>query len=286
MDFLWSITRDQIFNECKRKYYYQYIAAYNENSGQISDLWKLKKLENRFLIRSKILKYSIYQILKNLMFQEEKGLEYYLRDAVKNFKVAVNKERMDNFENYYGIGEKTDYTEIFYEMHTLLENFYKSDSYMMLKNKKLLNCIFPCETHNVDYVTVAGKQIEGQADLIYISSDETMIFNWAVRKPSKKFETNISKNDEIRAVISYLFCEKNYFISCLDDVKYYLVNLYQTFSSEIKITQKVIDDIRNYIRISISKMQMAESNDIETFSKIKNKKICNFCNYKKICFDK
>nr|HPG31139.1 hypothetical protein [bacterium] len=255
-DFLWSNGRNRTFAECLRKYYYQYYASFDSDNGEC--VFRLKKLQNRFEMRSKILKSVITSVLNDLKAGENFTKEHYISEAVKSFKSAAN-DYVETYEKYYGLSKKIDYLEFFFETGMLIENFFCSEYYNLLLNKNY-NCFyFPSESPNIDFIAIAGKRVYGFPDLIYMDNSETLIFDWVCVKPVETNDPTISDSGKIKAAIAYLYAEKNYFIQSISGVKYYSCNLYKKKYFLIPLTKKNIEEAKKNVKLSISKMTIAAS---------------------------
>ncbi len=71
--FSWSFSRNNLFHECKRKYYYNYYGYWdrwskNQDKDSISRiLYVLKNLDNRWSWKGKAIHREVAMVLKQLV---------------------------------------------------------------------------------------------------------------------------------------------------------------------------------------------------------------------------
>ncbi len=71
-EFSWSVSRDSLFKECRRKYYYNYYGSWggwdkNHRDKTTRILYVLKSLQNRWQWKGSTVHHEIEKVLKELV---------------------------------------------------------------------------------------------------------------------------------------------------------------------------------------------------------------------------
>ncbi len=287
---IWSKSKDAIFRECLRKYYYLYLFNQNEQpfyeDEKFKELIELKKLKNRFLYRSIVLKNIIKLILTDLKYGYQNSVNYYI-SAGNNELIKLLQNKETSFEHKYGISDKIDYIQFYFEFGIMLENFFRSDIFKIIQsfNSASWNFIESDEQNNFGQAfNIFNHTIIGGPDLFIKKSKDLYLFSWLTGK--KKLNTNTDA--DLTAAISYstlkehLGFEEGRYENIFIFIYYPALNNSVIYKTPEKINL-LLENMKNYLKNSIASMSLADSNALEWFAKKSDKKLCEFCNFKGIC---
>ena len=117
--FSWSNSRHNAFNDCKRKYYFQYYGFWdgweNDAPERVKTIYRLKKLNSRHTWKGTIIHEAIAFLLKSLFENETLDIE--------EFKEAVVNKMRDQYRSSNSGNYKTDPKNNF----GLLEHYYEEE---------------------------------------------------------------------------------------------------------------------------------------------------------------
>lgn len=179
-EFSWSKSRDGLFNECKRKYFFNHYGFWNgwiaSEDDRVKQIYYLKKLATKELWMGSVVHGVIEFVLKRFRAGEEIGLNHALVILKKRMEsdfamsklggyTGFNSKAHRFFEDEYGIeisGEAKK--DLFDKAELCLRNFFNSDIFMDIRNT-------PIE----DWVTLEDfLSFEFNGTRVYLSIDFAM----------------------------------------------------------------------------------------------------------------
>ena len=294
-EFSWSKSRDAVFRECLRKYFFTYYGSWGGwklDAPQITrELYILKRLQNRFLWIGSTVHSCIERSLKNL----SQGIRPLSVEMI--IKITIDKMRTDFassrrklyrqnpktcglFEHEYNIEiNNEEWKQITSRVETCLKNFYSSAIYQHLYK---MPREYWLETEELSCFFLDGVKIFVVLDCSYKKGEEIFIADWKTGKIDER-DTNIQ-------LACYALYAKDKWSIDFRKLNVTAFNLTENIQYNLKLSSDLVNGMREYIRGSISDMKKllssVEKNKAveKDFPKTTNRNLCQRCNFRKICF--
>ncbi len=300
-EFSWSASRDSLFDECKRKYYYNYYGSWGgwdrfKADNVTRTLYVLKNLENIPLWKGRTVHNEIARILKELVNTGELvTLEYSLSRVTnlmrQEFKFSRARSYWDSdeglskinflFEHEYDVNIPDDkWKRNHEEVKTCIRNFYKSDVLRKVRKFQYDDVL------SIDRITPTpfsfnDEKIFVNLDLAYKLDDKIEIVDW---------KTGSGESNKLQFLV-YTMYANEILGTPLEKVSLIEYNLLVNEKTIHRFSETEIDQVKEYINNNISSMKkyLKDPNRNEAvmtdFPRTEDEWKCNICNFKKICFD-
>ncbi|MEA3328465.1 MAG: PD-(D/E)XK nuclease family protein [Candidatus Omnitrophota bacterium] len=295
-EFSWSKSRDEIFRECRRKYYYNkygFWGGWSFNSDpEIREIYILKQLKSRYMWKGEVVHCMISEIIQDLGNKRYYPLNYYLNSVgVKmrnDFRMSANKYYRENpkkmtglFEHEYNINvPKEEWVKLFESTQACLKNFFTTPLYSDLRSKSSLNILQNEKTQNF---VLDGTTIWVKLDLAVKDDSRITIIDWKTgRFPDNDFSIQLGCYS--------LYAIEQWGVE-LKDLSAVEFNLGSLKNTTHEINEEKLNHVKSYIKKSIlgmkellydRKKNLARKDD---FACTDNEKACRMCGFKKICRD-
>ncbi len=300
-EFSWSFSRDNLFKECNRKYYYNYYGSWNGWSKEKADnvtrtLYVLKNLVNRKIWKGDAVHKELSRILKtfkstgkfNSLDDSLRRLTKIMRDEFrfskgKSYWNHVGSLRKVNalYEHEYDMDiQDKDWKDNYEETIECLKNFYSSSILTEMRTIKKSDIISIDSTIPTPF-DFNNSIIYVNLDLAYFLNDNLKIVDW---------KTGVTESNPLQFAVYALHVNNNHNIP-LEKITVVEYNLQEKRSFTHSFTSEDIEKLKTYINNSIYEMKslLADPDeneaDITDFHRTEEVTRCDFCNYKKICFD-
>jgi CRISPR/Cas system-associated exonuclease Cas4 (RecB family) len=277
----WSVSRYDQFKTCKRKYYYTY---YNRYSTDQKTIERLKKLTSIPLSIGILVHKTINDILLRLLKSEAEIDKERLFEYIK--KMVEQYLHENTFEEvYYNKLDDVSFENIFESVVNHNYYFMDSERFSFIKRKALPEKQrWIIEPPGYGEAQIEGLKAYFKVDFLFPIQNKIFIIDWKTGKPNPKkhkkqllgyacwaaFHFDIPAN-EINPVIVYLN----------EDLKEFPMNvtlgLVNDFASLINRETQEMYDLCQDITQNIPK-------PIEVFPKTESIALCNYCNFKELCF--
>ncbi len=281
----WSISRYDMFANCKRQYFYSYYSKFDaENSYE--KIMQLKSLTSCALETGNI----VHDIIRDILFRLQKTSKPIDK---KKFIIYARKiteeycEKKTFAEVYYGQKQAVTASDIFPSVNKILENFLQSqrlkwifETAMQASQNWIIEPEGFGETRMDDYKAYC------KVDFLIPVNDKIYILDW---KTGKQDTDKHSKQ-----LTGYALWAQYHFETSSKDISpsiVYLSPRYQEYS--LNLTDKQLEDFK--IQVVKETKQMYEylkdiENNIpknkEEFKKTDNEFFCRYCNFREICREK
>ncbi|HVY54141.1 MAG TPA: PD-(D/E)XK nuclease family protein [Thermodesulfobacteriota bacterium] len=300
-EFSWSVSRDALFRECRRKYYYNYYGYWGGWDKNHPDktrriLYVLKSLQNRWQWKGSVVHHEIEKVLVELvstgvLTPEEKSKsrvtemmrsDYrYSRDGHYWRKDGSLRNVTALYEHEYKTGTSDEIWKQTHDEAVLcIENFYKSrvlDEIKGLPKEKVISI----ESMTASAFSFTPEKVFVKLDLAYVKGDGVEIVDW---------KTGAGEADRLQFLVYAIFaCEEFEILPGQVSVTEY--NLLGDGAREHRFSAQELNDGVEYIKESISSMKSMLANAEENiavmtdFPRTKNEKTCESCSFRKICFE-
>ena len=106
-DFSWSFSRDNVFNTCKRKYYYSYYGSWggwNKDADELSKkLYMLNKMTSLPMLAGSIVHDEVERTLKVLRYGRKADIDKSKENVIKNFKQSWAQSKNKEWKEFYDL---------------------------------------------------------------------------------------------------------------------------------------------------------------------------------------
>ena len=320
--FGWSISRESLFDDCRRKYYFHYYLSWEGWKGSASPLrretFKLKRLISLPLWRGQLVHYVTTKVLESM---RKKGRVPPAKDVtgyvVERFQKQLDfsrrrlylsqpKKRGDRlnidwlalFEHEYGRElSKENIERTLQESVQGLECLLRSPIIAVISKTDPADWII----ENIDLAEFAqvfdfeGARVFAKTDFIFTGNDGTFnIIDW---KTFRKKGADSIKDETGKAGVQlgvYGYYAANVLGKPIEKVRLYEVNLLGPGNHIEHILDRAnIDTFRAHIHDGISNLSsLLVDSDIDKNFPLPHRHFpknerdsCRFCNYYRICLD-
>ncbi len=300
-EWSWSQTRDKIFKECQRKYYYQYYASHNgwlSESTEFSKLaYRLKQIANLYIVFGDALHQLMERILNDSLKSGAISIDAkVLQQKLKNYLNRAFKDSRNVTQWMQAPKRSMMLHEMYYEGELPQNRIDKVNERIIQCVSNLRHCFSLRElTHNnvnivevekLNSFVVAETPVFVKMDVLYYKpiDDRWIIVDW---------KTGLEDEENEDQLLLYAM---------------YLNHKYQVpyEKTEIRLEYLLTGDCKSYRiknaeveriseRVNGSAIQMKqlledkqvnkpfpEANFLASPSKMK----CNGCNFREMCIDK
>lgn len=321
-EFVWSISRDNILNNCERKYFFQYLvpAKIDSKRKKLREIAFLNKLTSIPMWKGKVFHTIIAKFLQNDCKTDLNKLsEWYINrmkeqwDRSVNFSVNehdldksiafIQKNKIFLIEHFYKRENiEISLDPIISEIEALIEQFNSWNSELefldMFNNCPNKWIEPPYQGRNSINFDYNGTKIIIRYDLALENSDgDFLIYDWKTSKPiiSRHYLTNAEIQSGVYQLYPFLKLRKS-----LENIHSYFIH-FNSDSYEMyhyKINKNFKEIILNLIRRSISRMKFFNQVHYDQLQKTLldlpslklndldyaiNDWSCRYCQFKKLC---
>ena len=297
--FSWSKSRDEEFRECRRKYYYDRYAAWGgwdkTAPPTTRQAYGLKNLKNRWAWKGETVHHAIEHSLKSLRARRPvpsgEALAR-LTDAMRrDYKLSKSKKYIDEpkrvvglFEHEYEKPVSDDTWKALHDSSAeCLKNFYESELFGELSREDPASWLVIEDLEEFDF---EGAKIFVKLDFARKKGGIVEIYDW---KTGKDGGDGASPGIQIGTYAIYAM--RKWSIP-LNGVRAFLFNLTRApaAAQEQLLTERLIKDTKSAIQKSIEGMRLLLADGQKNIPKPKedfpfteNVRLCESCNFLKIC---
>lgn len=292
-EFSWSKSRNEMFNECKRKYFLYYYGSWNGWDNREEDktkrIYYLKKLNTKEIWLGQIIHEVIKYVLNQLKDGKRVPLGYAIAILRKKFEEGFIQSSLKKytgfkskahkfFEEEYGISiSEEEKKELLKKAESCLTNFYNSDTFIEIKKIPVSDWISLEEflTFNLE-----ENRIFLSIDFAIKKGDKIIIYDWKTGKER-------SSEFDLQLTCYALYVSEKLGISP-KNITARIFNLSINKEDTFEINEKKLIEMREYIKENISKMKSFledTKNNVAKEEKFPKEEgfYCSRCNFKKIC---
>ncbi len=320
--FAWSLSRESMFDDCRRRYYFHYYLSWGGWTASASllsrETFKLKRLTSLSLWRGQLVHYIATKVLASM---RKKGRIPPSGD-VRNYTIERFNRQFDfSREKLYLSEPKKRGGKLNIDWLALFEHEYDRELSGERKQKTLEECVqgingllespilsIIAETdplqwviENIDLAEFAqvfsfgGTRVFAKTDFIFRGSDGTFnIVDWKTFRLKTGAKPDSGKGRAGVQLGVYGYYAAKILKEPLETIRLYEVNLLDEGRFvEHQINNENIDSFYDHIRRGISKMSsVLVGNDMdknrplphEHFHKNESSR-CRYCNFYRICMD-
>ncbi len=291
--FSWSQSRQKMFDQCKRRYYYNYYGFWGgwefTADRRTREIYILKKLQSMPMFLGD----SVHRTIENYLNQLRKRREMPLNSMVRQFRGYMNhgfeeskgkkyrvnpKKHCGLWEHEYGAPiDEGALEDLIRQGELCLKNFYNSKVLEGIKATDI-NDWLPIETFQ-DF-NFEGTTVYVKIDFAMMSGGKTTIYDWKTGK------TDSGTDSQLAAYA--LYATKKWGAQLPITTREYNCRFDEL--KESNVGEREIEEAKELIRSSIAEMKELlfnpETNAAREadFEKCEGPE-CDYCNFRKICFE-
>jgi hypothetical protein len=294
-DFSWSVSRDSMFQECPRKYYFTYYGYWGgwelDAAERVREIYILKRLKNRAIWIGEVVHDCIARSLKNLSrgitVLPLKNILSITRNRMRqDFRSSKNALYRQNPVAYPGLFEheydvdvgKTEWKAAAEQVDICLNNFYASPYFKRFT--KMDKAAF-LEVEKFSSFDLDGFKIQIKLDCACKENGNTIVWDWKTGKSSKSgFPLQMA---------CYAHYAGQAYIVDPTEVITRQFNLSSGLVQENTFARNSFDELFSYMRGSIRDMlellddRKANTASEAKFAKVETAPVCLKCNFLKVC---
>lgn len=277
----WSVSRYDQFNTCKRKYYYTYYGRYSPDQKKIERLKKLTSIPlSTGILVHKTINDILCRLLKSEAEIDKERLFEYIAKMVEQYLHENTFE-----EVYYNKLDDISLENIFESVVDHIYYFMDSERFSFI-NKKALpeKQRWVIEPPGYGEARIERLKAYFKVDFLFPIENKIFIIDWKTGKPDQK-----KHKKQLLGYASWASYHFDKPFSSITPIIVYLKPEYEEV--KIKVGEKDIKSFVEMIRFETEEMyafcQNIEDNipkPIEVFEKTDIIAICNYCNFKEMCF--
>lgn len=295
-EWSWSHSRDQLFRECPRRYFYHYYGSHN---GWLRDAdeeprvtYRLKQMANLYLIfgdalhqvaemhirqwqgKNHLFSYQeLFGRVRNMMNQavlESKNVEQWW-EAPKKRKMLVEMY-------YYNQLPAKVVGAIKDRMDTCLTHLLDSESLQEIITDPRVEIL---EMEKLNTIFVRGEKVYVKLDVLYKLGDRYIIVDWKTGQEDESIE------EQLYLYAYYLTREMGIPLEQIEIRTEYLLagickKTYVTEANLEEIEEKIVTstaDMKSYLQDPAANQPLG----VRDFEGAANPRSCRFCNYRQLC---
>jgi len=294
--FAWSKSRHETFDECPRKYYFQYYGSWGgwnrDAEPRTRELYILKNLETRQMWAGKHVHRAIEEILKEIHTGRElppeeitgEGMLEAMRNDFKQSRAGAYRENPKKacglFEHEYNIQVSDEqWKQSADNARLCLHNFYVS---ALLKEIRKMPEEAWLEVEQFSGFSLSGLRVLVQLDFAFRAHDIIHIYDWKTGKSD--FD-----NSQIQLACYVLYAVDKWKVA-RDKVTASALYLADNIEKPATLDEERLQDARDFIQESADEMSFLLADpqnnipvDEDEFGFAENEWACKRCNFLKVC---
>lgn len=291
----WSLSKQNVFDECKRKYFFKTYAHWKGWEPDASEFTRkaylLNKLQNIYALLGQAVHDEVKKAILNKKIQKALSIKDIREKLNEAWKDSINnradwerwpKEFTMLQEIYYGNKSflRQNSSKITKRAEVCIENFSGSEVFKRIKNSEFqileVDEDFPSFKYN-------GVRVFSIIDFLYKTDKNSIyIVDWKTGRPNEAKDKSQLKLYTIYVLEKY----KNADLSNIKCVNEYLLTGDRAVH---EFSEKEIANTKKYIEKSISEIdkycedpQLNKPKDISFFKKNPGRR-CNYCEFLELC---
>jgi hypothetical protein len=293
--FSWSRSRDGMFQDCRRRYFYHYYGSWggwaDDAPADARRLYVLKQLTGRQGWAGRVVHQAIEMALKALHAGTELPERWLLEETVRRMREEWRFSRAGGyrerpkgdvalFEHEYGVAVSDASWQVLRE-HVLrcLRNFHRLPLWSDIRQTPRERWILIEDVRAFDF---EGTPVYAAPDFGYwTTSDRLALVDWKTGHPNPE-ETAVQLG-------GYALYARDILEVLPGQVDLLEVNLRAGEVSVHPWDEARLDDIRSRLRLSIRGMKawlrdpQANVGVLEDFERTEDLRLCRWCNFKAVC---
>jgi len=292
-EFSWSKSRDSLFKECRRKYFFNHYGFWNgwvnSEEERVKQIYYLKKLSTKELWLGSTVHGVIEFVLKRFRIGEEVGLSHALVILRKRMESDFEMSKLGGytgfrskahrfFEDEYDIEiSKEDKEKMFDKAEKCLINFFNSDIFMEIRRTPVEDWITLEDFLSFDF---SGDKVYLSIDFAMRKGDKVILYDWKTGGERKS-------DYELQLGLYALYVSEKFNISP-EDIEAKMFYLAIDKVDSFDIDKEKLEEVRGYVKGSILDMKkllrdVSDNEAGEEDFECSQGYFCKRCNFKRVC---
>ncbi|MDH3215803.1 MAG: PD-(D/E)XK nuclease family protein [Candidatus Krumholzibacteria bacterium] len=294
--FSWSVSRDSVFRECPRKYYFNYYGHWggwqSDADRRTRQIYVLKQLKNRATWIGQVVHACIARSLHNV----SRGVPLLAVDEIRSITLSgMRRDFRDSTDGrywqkprvYHGFFEheydvevsKEEWKEAADTIDHCLKTFYESETFEALRTLDSKDYL---EVEEFSSTGLDGVEISNKLDCATRERDLAIVWDWKTGR--READTGLSLQ-----MACYAYYAKQAFRVDLAHVETRRFDLYRNKLHKDSIRENAMQEMLDYVRGSMKDMLgLLDDPDRnvareERFQKVERSAVCLKCNFLKVC---
>ncbi len=294
-EFSWSQSRDIVFGECARKYYYHYYGSWGGWEMDAPEirrkLYILKQLKNRYMWIGEVVHSCIERSVKNIYrgiepLDVERIIEITLKMMRGDFVSSQRKRYLREpktcalFEHEYDIDVgKEEWDRVFDRVEKYIRNFYGSEVYQEICSLPKENWL---EVEKFSHFLLDNVKVWAILDFAFKDGKDVVIYDWKTGRSEKE------EGDNVQLACYALYAMGKWKVPA-DNIRTKEYNLARNEIYEFPVEDAIIEGVKEYIRGGARDMkELLLDKELNAavegdFPKTINENVCSGCNFKRVC---
>ncbi|MCK4649853.1 PD-(D/E)XK nuclease family protein [Candidatus Pacearchaeota archaeon] len=297
-EFSWSKSRDGLFKECRRKYFFNHYGFWNgwiaAEDDRVKRIYYLKKLATKEVWVGSIVHEVIEFVLRKFRVGEDISLSHALAILRKRFDSDFEISRLKEytgfmskahrfFEDEYGIDiSDEERGELMKKAETCLTNFFNSDIFMEIRQTPVEDWITLEDFLSFDF---EGTQVYLSIDFAMRVGNKVILYDWKTGGERKA-------DYELQLGLYALYVAEKFGIPAenITAKMFYLGLGTEGKVDSFEVDSERLEEVRQVLRESVLGMKKllrdVPSNEAveEDFEKSEGY-WCSRCNFRKVCLE-
>lgn len=279
----WSISRYEVFDKCKRQYFYQYYSKFVRDVP----LYKIRQLRELTSVPLEVGN-VVHDVLEAFLRRLQKSDSDI--DEQRFYRYAQEKAReyfttKTFLETRYGAVEHIDMDKVYARIRTCLGNFMGSPVCTWIYMNALRNKDnWMIEPPGYGETRLNGLKAYCKMDFLFPLEKEVAVVDWKTGKRDQYKHAN--------QVIAYAAAASNNFGIPMECIYPRIVYLFPEYGElEVTVDESHLEQFYTRVREQTEQMYACcvdiEQNvprDMEHFPMTPSRHICTYCNYQELCF--
>jgi hypothetical protein len=294
-EFSWSVTRDRTFEECPRRYYFNYYGYWGgwepDAPERVRETYVLKQLATRATWIGQVvhdcIKRSLDNLSRNIPVLPLEEIIRITRDRMRrDFRSSRSGHYRSNpkhacglFEHEYKIEVPDEkWREAWEQVEHCLHTFYESDVYKQLSTLASEDFL---EIERLSTFDLDGNPVTIRLDCVTREKDRIIVWDWKTGRRESR--------DARFQLACYAFYAASAYGVPINRITQRRFELYHDDVHEDTIAEGELTEVLSYIRGSIADMK-ALLDDPERnlaseacFSKVNRREVCYRCQFLRVC---
>lgn len=295
-EFSWSKSRDSLFKECKRKYFFNHYGFWNgwitSEDERVKKIYYLKKLASKDIWVGSRVHEMIEFILKRFRVGEDIGLGYSLKKLRNRMESDWSMSKLGGytgfatkahrfFEDEYGEGIGEEEKEGCIEKAEIcLTNFYNSDIFMEIRQTSVEDWITLEDFLSFDF---EGIRVYLSIDFAMRINDRIVLFDWKTGKERRA-------DYELQLGLYALYVSEKLDVPAerIMAKMFYLALGAEGKVDSFEVDSERLEEVKQILRSSISEMKrllqdVTENEAVEEDFERSEGPWCSRCSFRKVC---
>ncbi len=295
-EFSWSVSRNRIFTECRRAYYYRHYGSWGgwdaKADPRVRDIYMLKNLGNRWTLAGQVVHETVADVLNRHRYGRETGREEAREAALERLRRGFQESRdglyrarpkkaTGLFEHEYAVEVPDEaWQRIRDRVFRCLDNFYGSPVRKVILDTRIENWL-PIDA--LDSFQFEGTKVYVAPDFALKNEQgNALLIDWKTGRPGED-------HDRMQLVCYGLFARDKWGV----DPRRSIGELHYLLTGDVEIVtldEEALAEGTEHIRASIASMKAlltdpeANRAEEERFPRTEDRAVCAGCNFRRICW--